>query len=66
MVGRLLLEWKTQQVLEFETKNRQFMKEEIFKDSQMAHLLVPHSSALQTGTMKLTGFYWPTIHRYHP
>ena len=34
--------------LGFETKNRQFTKEEIFKDNQMA----PHSSALQTNTMK--------------
>ena len=31
MVGRLLLEWRTQQALEFETKNRQFTKEEILK-----------------------------------
>ena len=26
MVGRLLLEWRTQQALEFENKNRQFTK----------------------------------------
>ena len=30
MVVRLLLEWRTQQALEFETKNRQFTKEEIW------------------------------------
>ena len=30
MVGRLLLEWRTQQALEFETKSRQSTKEEIF------------------------------------
>ena len=30
MVGRLLLEWRTQQALEFENRNRQFTKEEIF------------------------------------
>ena len=52
MVGRLLLEWRTQQALEFETKNRQFTKEEIFKDNQMVYLLAPHSSALQMSTMK--------------
>ena len=52
MVGRLLLDWRTQQALEFETKNRQFTKEEIFKDNQMVYLLAPHSSALQTSTMK--------------
>ena len=34
MVGRLLLEWRTQQALEFENRNRQFTKEEIFEDNQ--------------------------------
>ena len=52
MVGRLLLEWRTQQALEFETKNRQFTKEEIFEDNQMVYLLAPHFSILQTSTMK--------------
>ena len=28
------------------------MKEEIFEDDQMVYLLAPHSSALQTNTMK--------------
>ena len=52
MVGRLLLEWRPQQALEFENKNRQFTKEEIFENDQMVYLLAPHSSALQTSTMK--------------
>ena len=52
MVGRLLLDWRTQQALEFENRNRQFTKEEIFEDDQMVYLLVPHSSALQTSTTK--------------
>ena len=52
MVGRLLLEWRTQQVLEFENRNRQFTKEETFENDQMVYLLAPHSSALQTSTMK--------------
>ena len=52
MVGRLLLEWRTQQALEFENRNRQFTKEEIFENDQMVYLLAPHSSALQTSTMK--------------
>ena len=43
MVGRLLLEWGTQQALEFEKRNRQFTKEEIFEDDQMVYLLAPHS-----------------------
>ena len=52
MVGRLLLDWKTQQALKFENRNQQFTKEEIFEDDQMVYLLAPHSSALQTSTMK--------------
>ena len=52
MVGRLLLESRTQQALEFENRNRQFMKEEIFENDQVVYLLAPHSSALQTSTMK--------------
>ena len=52
MVGRLLLEWRTQQALEFENRNKQFTKEEIFEDKQMVYLLAPHSSALQMSTMK--------------
>ena len=52
MVGRLLLEWRNQQAFEFENRNRQFTKEEIFEDNQMVYLLAPHSSALQMSTMK--------------
>ena len=52
MVTRLLLEWRTQQALEFENRNRQFTKEEIFEDNQMVDLLAPHSSALQMSTIK--------------
>ena len=47
MVDRLLLEWRNQQALEFENRNRQFTKEEIFENNQMVYLLAPHSSALQ-------------------
>ena len=52
MIGRLLLEWRTQQALEYEKKNRQHTNEEIFQDDQMVYLLAPHSSALQTDTTK--------------
>ena len=45
-IGRLLLEWRTQQALEYKKRNKQYTKEEIFQDDQMA----PHSSALQTNT----------------
>ena len=52
MVGRLLLEWRTQQVLEFENRNRQFTKEESFEDNKIVYFLAPHSSPLQTSTKK--------------
>ena len=52
MVGRLLLEWRTQQALEFKNRNRQFTKEEIFEDDQMVYLLAPYSSVLQMSTTK--------------
>ena len=42
MIGRLLLEWRTQQALEYEKKNKQYTNEEIFQDNQMVHLLAPH------------------------
>ena len=51
MIGRLLLEWRTQQTLEYENKMKQYRKEKIFHD-QMVYLLAPHSSALQTDTTK--------------
>ena len=52
MIDRLLLEWRTQQALEYEKKNKQYTNEEIFQDDQMVYLLAPHSSALQTDTTK--------------
>ena len=52
MTGRLLLEWRTKQALEYKKKNRQYTNEEIFQDDQMIYLLAPHSSALQTDTTK--------------
>ena len=51
MIGRLLLEWRTKQALEYE-KNRQYTKEEMLHDDQMIYLLAPHSSVLQTDTTK--------------
>ena len=52
MIGRLLLEWRTKQALEYEKKNRQYTNEEMYQDNQMIYLLAPHSSALQTDTTK--------------
>ena len=52
MIGGLLLEWRTQQALEYKRKNKQCTNEEIFQDDQMVYLLAPHLSALQTDTTK--------------
>ena len=52
MIGRLLLEWRTKQALEYEKKNRQYTNEELFHDDQMIYLLAPHSPALQMDTSK--------------
>ena len=52
MIGGLLLEWRTQQALEYKKKNKLYTKEEIFQDDQMLYLLAPHSSALKTDTTK--------------
>ena len=52
MIGRLLLEWRTQQALEYENKTKQYTKEEIFQDDQMVYLLALHALALQTDTTK--------------
>ena len=54
MIGRLLLEWRTKQGLEYEKRNRQYTNKEMFQDDQMIYLLAPHSSALQTDTIKFT------------
>ena len=52
MIGGLLLEWRTQQALEYEKRTKQYTKEEIFPGDQMVYLLAPHLSALQTDTTK--------------
>ena len=52
MIGRLLLDWRAKQALEYEKKNRQYTNEERFQDDQMIYLSTPHSSALQTDTTK--------------
>ena len=52
LVGNMLLEWRTKQALEYESKAKKFQNKEIFQDNQMVYLLVPHASALQMNTMK--------------
>ena len=52
LVGNILLEWRTKQVLEYKSRAKIFRNEEIFQDNQMVYLLAPHASALQTNTTK--------------
>ena len=52
LIGRLLLEWRTKQVLEYKSRANRYKNEEIFQDKQMVYLLAQHASALQTNTTK--------------
>ena len=52
LVGNMLLEWRTKQALEYESRSKKFQSEEIFQDNQMVYLLAPHASALQMNTTK--------------
>ena len=52
LIGRLLLEWRTKQVLEYKNRAKRYKNEEIFKGNQMVYLLALHASALQTNTTK--------------
>ena len=52
LVGNLLLEWRTKQALEYESRAKKFRNEGIFQDNQMVYLLALHTSALRTNTMK--------------
>ena len=50
LVGNLLLEWRTKQALEYESRAKKFRNKEIFQDNQMVYLLALHASALQTNS----------------
>ena len=52
LIGRLLLEWRTNQVLEYKNRAKRYKNEEIFEDNQMVYLLATHASALQINTTK--------------
>ena len=52
LIGRLLLEWRTKQLLEYENRVKRYKNEAIFKDNQMVYLLAMHASVLQTNTTK--------------
>ena len=61
----MLLEWRTKQALEYESRAKKFRNEVVFQDNQMVYLLAPHASALQMNTTKFKQDYRPIIHRYH-
>ena len=42
LVGNLLLEWRTKQALQYESRAKKFRNKEIFQDNQMVYLLAPH------------------------
>ena len=52
LIGRLLLEWRTKQALEYENRVKRYKNEEIFEDNQMVYLIAPHASVLQTNITK--------------
>ena len=52
LVGNMILEWRTKQALEYESKAKKFRNKEILQDNQMVYLLAPHASALQMNTTK--------------
>ena len=52
LVGNMLLEWRTKQALEYESRAKKIQNKEIFQDSQMVYLLAPHASALHMNTTK--------------
>ena len=64
LIGRLLLEWRTKQALEYESRAKRYKNEEM-KDNQMVYLLAPHASALQTNTTKFKlDFIGPHLIKY--
>ena len=57
MIGRLLLESRTQQALEYEKKNKQYTNEEIFQDDQMVyywHLIRQHYKQTQLSSSNIS------------
>ena len=52
LVGNLLLEWRTKQALEYESRAKKFQNEEIFQDNEMVYLLAQHASQMNTTKFK--------------
>ena len=66
MVGRLLLDWRTQQALEYENRHRQFTKEEMFEDDQNGIFASTTFISVANQYNKIqTRLHWPIIHRCH-
>ena len=57
LIGRLLLEWRTKQALEYEKRAKRYKNKEIFKDNQIVYLLVLHASVLQINTTKFKQYF---------
>ena len=57
LIGRLLLEWRTKQALEYENRAKRYKNKEIFKDNQIVYLLVLHASVLQINTTKFKQYF---------
>ena len=55
MIGRLLLEWRSQQALEYENKNKHYTNEEIFQDDQMVwHPICQHYKQILLNSSKIS------------
>ena len=52
LIGRLLLEWRTKQALEYKSRVKRYKNKEIFEGNQMIYLLALHASVLQNNTTK--------------
>ena len=52
LIGRLLLERRNKQMLEYKSRAKRYKNKETFQDNQMVYLLAPHASVLQTNTTK--------------
>ena len=53
LVGNMLLEWRTKQALEYESKAKKFRNEEIFQDNQMVYLLPMSLFSIETAPVPL-------------
>ena len=65
LVGNMLLEWRTKQALEYESKAKKFRNEEIFQDNQIVYFTGTTHFRVANKYHKIqTGLYRSIIHRY--